>query len=121
MKQRGRKSAAYLAALAMYPDPDPPRPAYDPPPPPEYLGEPERQLWNDLFREYELQGIVAETLMATALCAHQRARECSEQIRRDGLVLTGKRGQIKVHPLFTAEQRALRAYYAGIKALRLGR
>lgn len=101
MRQRGRKSAAAMAAIAAYPDVDRPRPPYDPPRPPQHLAEPERQLWDDLVRSYQL--------------------ECAAHIRRDGLVLTGKRGGIKVHPLFAAEQRACRGYYDGIKALRLGR
>ncbi len=54
-----------------------------------------------------------------ALEAHQRARECREQIDRDGLTIEGRDGQVKVHPLVAAERDARAAWLSAIKALGL--
>jgi hypothetical protein len=95
------------------------QPAADPPPPPGYLGEPEREIWAHLFNKYGLEGRIDETFAALTMSAHQRARTCRERIDADGAVITGPNGKQDPHPLLGAERAAWRAYYAGIKALKL--
>jgi hypothetical protein len=121
MKHRGRKSRAELALVGFEPagySPPPP----DPPPPPDHLGQPERELWGHFFREYQLEGIIAETFVEMALCAHMQARTCGERIRADGgPVIAGRYGQPKAHPLLSAERRAWATYFVALKALKLER
>jgi hypothetical protein len=57
--------------------------------------------------------------LATALEAHQRARECREAIAAEDMTLTGRDGQAKVHPLLAVERDARAQWLAGIKALGL--
>src|SRR5262245_11217449 len=45
-----------------------------------------------------------KTVLTTALEAHQRARECREAILREGMTVTGRDGQAKVHPLLAVER-----------------
>ncbi len=115
MGNRGRKSAAELRVVRSEPEPKSP----SLPPPPEHLGEPERQLWADVHRDFTLDTRAAVAVLVTALEAHQRARECREQIERDGLTVEGRDGQLRVHPLVAAERDARAAWLSAIKTLGL--
>ncbi|MGB8604225.1 P27 family phage terminase small subunit [Bradyrhizobium sp.] len=96
-----------------------PRPAFDPPQPPDHLGEPEQRIWAGVFADYTLATGASIAVLATALEAHQRAREAREVVLVEGMVVTGRDGQTKVHPLLAVERDARQAWLAGIKALGL--
>jgi P27 family predicted phage terminase small subunit len=119
MGTRGRKSRAELSIVPVRPASIDPRTDFDPPPPPDHLGEPERQIWRGIFHDYGLSADVATAVLATALEAHQRARECREAITVEGMTVTGRDGQTKVHPLLAVERDARAQWFAGIKALGL--
>ena len=117
MKQRGRKSAAALSVIGTAPVVH--RPSYEPPTPPKHLDDPERQLWHDIFRDYNLASLASDAVLVTTLEAHQRARQAREQIDRDGMTIIGRDKQIKVHPLLAVERDARQQWLAGLKALGL--
>jgi P27 family predicted phage terminase small subunit len=117
--QRGRKSAASLEIIRAEPAGHQPRPAFDPPQPPDHLGEPEQRIWAGVFADYRLATGASIAVLATALEAHQRAREAREVVLVEGMVVTGRDGQTKVHPLLAVERDARQAWLAGIKALGL--
>jgi P27 family predicted phage terminase small subunit len=117
MTKRGRKSRAELAVVPFRTVR--PRADFEAPSPPDYLGEPERQIWAGVFRDYDLSADVATAVLATALEAHQRARECREAIDRNGMTVTGRDGQVKVHPLLAVERDARAQWLAGVKTLGL--
>jgi P27 family predicted phage terminase small subunit len=119
MNQRGRKSRAALTVVGLQPAALQPRPESNPPEPPDHLGEPERQIWAGVFRDFDLSTEASIAVLCTALEAHQRARECREAVARDGMTLEGRDGQLKVHPLVAAERDARAAWLAGIRALGL--
>ena len=119
MKQRGRKSATSLEIVRPQWHDDRPRPALDPPQPPPHLGKPERKIWGDVFDDFTLDSGVSIAILTTALEAHQRAREAREAVLKDGMTVTGRDGQSKVHPLLSVERDARQAWLAGIKALGL--
>jgi P27 family predicted phage terminase small subunit len=121
MKQRGRLSAAQQTLDLVHPRPpgERARLAFDPPQPPPHLGKPERQIWDDIFKDYELESRASVAVLATALEAHQRARECREIILRDGPTVTGRDGQLRVHPLLAVERDARAAWLTGLKTLGL--
>ena len=119
MRQRGRKSAASLAMIGK-PQLVTSRPSTaDPSPPPSHLGAPERKIWANVVAEY--QGTLTSlSVLASGLEAHQRAREAREIIETEGMVVTGRDGQSKAHPLCTVERDARKAFqqtfrYLGIK------
>jgi P27 family predicted phage terminase small subunit len=119
MGARGRKSAASLSVVGFQPATHHPRPPAGPPAPPEHLGAPERQIWNDVLRDYELTARVSLAVLSTSLEAHQRAREARETIAREGMTIIGRDGQVKVHPLLAVERDARQAWLAGIRTLGL--
>jgi P27 family predicted phage terminase small subunit len=115
VKQRGRKSAAALAILGT------PRlisssPSADQPPPPDHLGEPEKQIWRDILRDWK--GTDASlAVLASALEILQRAHECRQIIDDEGLTVTGRDGQVKAHPLLIAERAAHKQFQTTLRQL----
>lgn len=85
--QRGRKSAASLEIIRAEPAGHQPRPAFDPPQPPDHLGEPEQRIWAGVFADYTLATGASIAVLATALEAHQRAREAREVVLVEGMLL----------------------------------
>jgi P27 family predicted phage terminase small subunit len=119
MRQRGRKSAASLAVVGKPHLVVASRPPTDAPPPPSHLGAPERKIWADVVSEYS-GTLPSLSVLASGLEAHQRAREAGEKIENEGMVVVGRDGQSKAHPLFTVERDARKAFqqtfrYLGIK------
>ena len=119
MRQRGRKSAAQLAVIAATPRLVTSSPASDPPQPPAHLGEPERSIWAHVTAEYS-GSLSSYAVLVTDLESHQRARQARETIEIEGMVVTGRDGQTKAHPLLTVERDARKAFqqafrYLGIK------
>jgi P27 family predicted phage terminase small subunit len=113
-------SHASLAVVGIGSAASRPHPAeFDPPSPPPHLGKTERQIWEGVFRDYSLSADVASAVLATALEAHQRARECREAIATEGMTVAGRDGQTKVHPLLAVERDARAQWFAGVKALGL--
>jgi P27 family predicted phage terminase small subunit len=115
MKQRGRKSSASLAVVGK------PRlvaasPPDHPPQPPDHLGEPEKQIWADIVADWN--GTRASfALLASGLEAHQRAREARETIADEGMVVVGRDGQPRAHPLCAVERSAATAFQRTFKQL----
>ena len=97
----------------------PPRPSREVPAPPTHLEEPEQALWRELNESHDFEDAASLALLRTALEAHQRARRCREAVDRDGEAVRDRFGQLKPHPLLTAERDARSAFLAGMKALNL--
>jgi P27 family predicted phage terminase small subunit len=72
-----------------------------------------------VFEEYGSLNSVAADVLTVALEAHQRAREARETVTRDGMIVVGRDGQQKPHPLLAVERDARAAFLAAIKALGL--
>jgi hypothetical protein len=63
---RGRKSRAELALVPFQLEGNRPHPASTAPKPPSHLGEPERQIWAGIFRDYNLSADVATAVLAAS-------------------------------------------------------
>jgi P27 family predicted phage terminase small subunit len=116
MKQRGRKSRASLSIVGKQPRLVASSTPNNPPPPPDHLEEPEAALWRAIVAEFRGPA-VAYLVLADALKAHQRARQCSEIIEAEGYSETGRDGQAKAHHLLAAERSATASYQRQLKAL----
>jgi P27 family predicted phage terminase small subunit len=109
----GKEITSVLAVVPLT-APEHPRTDFDLPPPPDHLGERERQIWREVLDDFDLSTRAAHRVLETALEAHQRAREARETIERDGMTVTGRDGQLRPHPLLAVERDARQAWLAGI-------
>jgi P27 family predicted phage terminase small subunit len=115
VKQRGRKPRASLSVIGG------PRlvvsqPTDHRPPPPDYLGAPERQIWADVVADWK-GSRSSFSVLASGLESHQRAREARETIDEEGLTIIGRDGQPKAHPLCSVERDARAAFQRTFKQL----
>jgi P27 family predicted phage terminase small subunit len=116
MRKRGRKSQASLSVVGNQPRLVATSSPNDPPPPPDHLGEPEREIWAEVVADW--RGTKVSFLVLTAaLEMHMRAREAREVIADEGLTIEGRDGQPRSHPLCTVERDANAAFLRGLKSL----
>jgi|SRR6516162_3321500 P27 family predicted phage terminase small subunit len=111
-----RKSRAELSVVPFEPDRLPSALVVQPP---KHLGDQEKQIWRDVFADFELPTKAGLHVLTSALEAHQRARECREAISDEGLTVEGRDGQLRPHPLLAAERDARAAWLSGIRILGL--
>ena len=79
---------------------------------------PEGELYATLVRSYGLRDAASLAILSEALTSLKIARECHEQIARDGRTHLVA-GTPRVHPLVAAERDARSAFLCGMKMLNL--
>ena len=89
------------------------------PPIPVHLQDPEKALWRDLTASHAFDDPASLALLRTALESHQRARRCREAIDRDGESVRDRWGQVKGHPLLSAERDARASFLSAMRLLNL--
>jgi P27 family predicted phage terminase small subunit len=114
MTQRGRKLNTKLSLVSSNPTSRP-----TPPEIPSHLGRQEKDLWKHYTEEHDFNSTASVSLLTTALEAHQRARECAERVKKDGLIYKNEKGALKPHPLLVCERGAQQLYIATMKKLKL--
>ena len=121
MNQRGRKSVAAMVTYDLIGNPRSIRnqPTVNAPPPPDHLGEPEKEIWRSVFRDFTMTSQTSNAVLQAALEAHMRARECREAILHDGVTVPDRHGTPRAHPLLATERDARQAFLSGLKALKL--
>ena len=86
---------------------------------PKTLSPEARGWWRRLAAEYDVGDQAGLLLLQTALEAFGRMRGAEQRIKADGLVLTGRDGQVKNHPLLTVERDTRSQMLMALKALNL--
>jgi Phage terminase, small subunit len=86
---------------------------------PQHLAEPERKLYRDLVRTYRFDDRASLELLAQAMEARGRVRQCREQVEQDGPTYRDDRGNLKAHPLLATERSAQAAFISAMRLLRL--
>ncbi len=81
--------------------------------PPYHLDAPEREIWDEMRREYNNFTGCGDIVLCMALQSLGRARKCSELIEEQGAMIAGRRNILKPHPLLGVE-RASRALCASL-------
>jgi hypothetical protein len=79
---------------------------------------PEGELYTTLVRSYGLRDAASLVILTEALTSLKIARECHEQIAKDGRTHLVA-GTPRVHPLVAAERDARSAFLCGLKMLNL--
>jgi P27 family predicted phage terminase small subunit len=87
--------------------------------PPNHLSAPAKRLWADIFTEYAIDDAAGMAILQAALESFDRAQAARKAIKKDGMTITGRDGQVKSHPLLTVERDNRAAFLAGLKALNL--
>ncbi len=93
--------------------------ATSPPKPPPHLKPAEAAMWRKLTNEHAFEDTASLALLKTALEAHQRSRQCRETVDKDGQTFRDRFGQIRLHPLISAERDARASFIAALKAISL--
>lgn len=88
-------------------------------PPPKTLCREARGWWTRLQSEYGIEDEGGLLILQAALEAFSRLREIQKILAADGLIMTDKNGQKKLHPLVSSERDTRAAFLAGLKQLNL--
>ncbi len=89
------------------------------PKPPSHLSKESRRLWVEIVKEYVFDDQASLSVLVVALEARDRLAECRERINTDGLTITDRFGQVRPHPLLSAERDARSGVLQGFKMLGL--
>jgi hypothetical protein len=115
MKQRGRKPAS-LSLIRSAPRLVSSSPVENSPPPPDDLGEPEREIWRDIVADWRGPRL-SYAVLGDALRAHQTAREARATVAEEGMTVVGRDNQVRAHPLLAIERSAIASYQRQLKVL----
>jgi len=85
--------------------------------PPKGLSRPAAAWWRELQAEYAVRDSAGLLLLQTALEAFDRAKACQKAIETEGQQVQDRFGQMKPHPLLSAERDARAQMLAALKAL----
>lgn len=88
------------------------------PRPPTHLSAKARRIWTDVHDRYELDAEDVASL-TMALDAFDLAHRARNRIERDGHVVEGRGGVLRVHPSFDVLKSAWAAWVAFVRALEL--
>ena len=86
---------------------------------PGHLSKAGQKLWSELQKEYQIVDKAGLLLLTTACEAHDRMKEATEIICREGLQLPDRFGQMKAHPCTVVERDSRAAMLSALKALNL--
>ena len=92
----------------------------DLPPAPADLSAEAQALWTELVAKKDIHRFTGkQQILNEALRAHDLERDCKTRIEADGLTMSDKFGQSKVHPLLATLRDARAQKLAAFKMLRL--
>jgi P27 family predicted phage terminase small subunit len=86
---------------------------------PIHLSKDGQALWSELQHEYDISDKAGVLLLTTAMEARDRLKEAAAIIKKEGLQLPDRFGQMKAHPLTTVERDSRAAMLSALKALNL--
>jgi len=86
---------------------------------PEHLSREAQKWWLKLTADYDLTDPAGLLLLQTSMEAFDRMRIAQGQISQDGTAIRDRFGQIKPHPLLTAERDSRAQMLMALKALHL--
>jgi len=86
---------------------------------PAHLEQTERKMWKKILSEYQIMDSAGLKILESALSAHQRCRQCREQIDREGMTYLDRFKSVKPHVLLASERDSRAAFLNAIKLLNL--
>src|SRR5262249_11007733 len=118
VRQRGRVSRLQRQTLALVGNA--PAPSHEPPQPCYRLDQPEKQIWDELHRDYDFT-YGGDVLLCAALQSLGRARHCNEIIAQQGVMIPAgrRKNTMKRPPLLSVERNARQFCQSVFKKLRI--
>ena len=86
---------------------------------PKHLSEEAQRWWSAIVSEYSVDDEAGKLLLQTALESFDRMKAAARRINQDGEAVEDRFGQVKPHPLLTAERDARSQMLAALKQLNL--
>ena len=86
---------------------------------PAHLSKKGKALWKKIRTEYAINDSGGLALLTNACEAYDRINECQQTLDNDGLTITDRYGQTKVHPLCSVQRDARSQFVQSIKLLNL--
>jgi P27 family predicted phage terminase small subunit len=87
--------------------------------PPTHISAAAKRLWSDIFAEYSIDDAAGLAILRVSLEAFDRSQEARKVVKKQGMTVSGRDGQVRSHPLLTVERDNRAAFLAGLKALNL--
>lgn len=86
---------------------------------PKHLSKEAVKWWNKIMESYEIEDESGLLILSTALESFDRMREAQEIIKKDGMTVRDKWGQLKANPVCTVERDSRSAMLQALKQLNL--
>jgi len=120
MRQRGRVGRLARSVFPLRPGTIIDQPRRDLPPAPERLDQPEKEAWDAILREHDIN-YPGRILLEMGLTSIDRARACCATIDRDGgsWITNRRSGLPRRHPLWGTEIRLLQFARQVFKMLKI--
>jgi P27 family predicted phage terminase small subunit len=87
--------------------------------PPKGLSPEAGQLWRRVLADYNLDDAAGRAILATGLEAFDRMRAAQEQIKKHGVVVPNRFGELKPNPAVGIERDARTGMLSAFRLLRL--
>lgn len=87
--------------------------------PPKNLSIEARNWWKKIINEYEISDEAGFLILQTSLEAFDRMRDAQRILKKEGVQVADRFGQLKAHPLLTTERDSRAQFMQGLKALNL--
>lgn len=87
--------------------------------PPLGLSKESREIWKKLIAEYGFEDQGGLELLKIYCQTSDRAKDCRKEIDKEGMQVKDRFGQLKPHPLLTAEKEARSIMLAALRQMNL--
>jgi len=86
---------------------------------PKHLSKEGQALWGRLQKEYDIEDEAGYLILTTGMEARDRMQQAAAIIKKEGMQVADRFGQMKAHPLTTVERDSRAAMLSALKALNL--
>lgn len=86
---------------------------------PKHISAEAKKLYRNILNEYSIEDSAGLAILKVTLEAFDTMKAAEKAIKKDGMTVNDKWGQVKPHPLLTTLRDARAQFLAGLKALNL--
>jgi len=86
---------------------------------PKHLKTAARRMWEEILSEFDVDDSAGLSLLEAACSSYQRAEDARALVRKEGLTIVDRFGQVKAHPACGIERDARGQMITALRALKL--